>query len=195
MNIHNEDSDMKIAGRSFPGKDDGFDVISLIEETKNQRFNGNSAKAKALGANIVSAFSYKAAPEELLQLADKYGVEVTDEVLLQMKILSVFSAEYCIDNFLPSPMLSTAAVSELYDVLEDISPDFYEELSKSTAFSFYYLCLKKAGSGVEESIGEQFASSCGKKGDKNFSSLGTELHNINVKVYKKAIRSKFCRIC
>ncbi len=186
--MFNEDSDMKIVGSSQFNKEDVFDVIQLIEETKNQRFNGNSAKAKALGANIVSAFSYKAAPDELQQLADQYGVKITDEVLLQMKILSVFSAEYCLDNFLPSAMLSTVAVSELYDVLEDVSPDFYEELSKSTAFSFYYLCLKDGDSGVDEKIGEQFAAACGNKNDKTLAALGTQLHIINVKVYKKAIQ-------
>lgn len=188
MSIHNEDSDMKIAGSTMLSKEDGFDVVQLVEETKRHRFNGNSAKAKALGANIVSAFSYKSAPDELLQLAKEHGVDVTDEVLLQMKILSVFSAEYCIDNYLPSPMLSTAAVSELYDVLEEISPDFYEELSKSTAFSFYYLCLKNGGS-EEMCIGKQFACSCGKKGCPEYEALGRDLHNINVDVYKKAIRT------
>lgn len=188
MSIHHEDSDMKIVGSTRLAKEDGFDVVQLVEETKLQRFNGNSAKAKALGSNIVSAFSYKSAPDELLQLANDHGVEVTDDVLLQMKILSVFSAEYCIDNFLPSPMLSTVAVSELYDVLEDISPDFYEELSKSTAFSFYYLCLKNDDS-EEMCIGKQFACSCGKKGVAEYEALGRDLHSINVKVYTKAIRA------
>lgn len=185
---HNEDSDMKIVGNSQIVKEDVFDVIQLIEETKNQRFNGNSAKAKTLGANIVSAFSYKAAPDELVQLATEHEISITDEVLLQMKILSVFSAEYCLDNFLPSPMLSTVAVGELYDVLQELSPEFYEELSKSTAFSFYYLCLKNCNADVDRLIGEQFACACGKKGDEAFCSLGTDLHNINVKVYKKAIQ-------
>ena len=117
MSIFNEDSDMKIAGASQLKKEDVFDVIQLINETKNQRFNGNSAKAKALGANIVSAFSYRAAPDELQQLASRLGIEITEEILLQIKILSIFSAEYCLDNFVPSAMLSTVAVSELYDVL------------------------------------------------------------------------------
>lgn len=188
MAIFNEDSDMKIVGSSQFKKEDVFDVIQLINETKNQRFNGNSAKAKALGANIVSAFSYKAAPEELQLMAERCGVEITDEVLLQIKILSVFSAEFCLDNYLPSAMLSTVAVSELYDVLEEVSPDFYEELSKSTAFSFYYLCLKNNDDSVDVRIGEQFAAACSKKDDKAFAELGTQLHNINVKVYKKAIQ-------
>lgn len=188
MAIFNEDSDMKIVGSSQLKKEDAFDVIQLINETKNQRFNGNSAKAKALGANIVSAFSYKAAPEELQLMAERCGVEITADVLLQIKILSVFSAEFCLDNYLPSAMLSTVAVSELYDVLEEVSPDFYEELSKSTAFSFYYLCLKNNDDSVDVRIGEQFAAACGKKDDKAFAELGTQLHNINVKVYKKAIQ-------
>ncbi len=188
MSIFNEDSDMKIAGASQLKKEDVFDVIQLINETKNQRFNGNSAKAKALGANIVSAFSYRAAPDELEQLASKLGIEITEDILLQIKILSVFSAEYCLDNFLPSAMLSTVAVSELYDVLEDVSPDFYEELSKSTAFSFYYLCLKDNDGKTDIRIGEQFAASCGNKDDAALAEFGTQLHNINVKVYKKAIQ-------
>ena len=134
MSDMRDDSDVKIAGRNFEKKDDSFDALSLIEETKRQRFNGNTAKAKVLGANIVSAFSYKAAPEELRLLAGEYAVEMTGEVLLQLKILSVFSAEYCLKNFLPSPMLSSVAIGELYDVLDRVSPEFYNELSNSTAF-------------------------------------------------------------
>ena len=29
------------------------------------------------------------------------------------------------------------------DVLMEISPDFYDELSRSTAFSLYYMCAKQ----------------------------------------------------
>ncbi len=189
MNRNFEDSDMKIVGVQKSGKEDTFDVIHLVEETKQQRFNGNHAKAKMLGANIVSAFSYKSASDELSQLIKEHGVQLSDELLLQIKILTVFSAELCLDSYLPSPMLSTVAVGELYDVLEDISPELYEELSRSTAFSFYYLCLEKEGSSKDACIGEQFAAMCGKKGDSSYASLGAEIHNINVKVFKKAIQS------
>lgn len=187
MCAHNEDSDMKIVGSSPFKSEDGFDVIQFVEETKLHRFNGNSAKAKALGANIVSAFSYKAAPEDIVLLADEYGVELSESVLLQIKILSVFSAEYCIDNFLPSAMLSTVAVGELYDVLEEVSPELYTELSKSTAFSFYYLCLGRNDGHEDERIGVQFAASCGRKEDEKLAAFGSALHVINKKVFKKAI--------
>lgn len=187
MNNYNEDSDMKIVGASHFTKEEGFDVIQFVEETKLQRFNGNSAKAKALGSNIVSAFSYRAATEDLLALANEYGVTIDDSILLQIKILSVFSAEYCIDNYLPSAMLSTVAVGELYDVLQEVSPELYEELSKSTAFSFYYLCLKDGDEDEDDCIGVQFAASCGKKGDKSLAAFGAKLHRINVSVFRKAI--------
>lgn len=187
MSVINEDSDMKIFGASSLKKEDGFDALSFIEETKAHRFNGNTAKAKALGANIVSAFSYKAAPFELVQLAGEYGIEMTDAILLQIKILSVFSAELCLNSGLPSPMLSGIAVNELYDVLDKVSPDFYAELSQSMAFSFYYMCVKDSG-GAAGSIGEQFAMLCGKKNDERFISLGAALHEMNTGVYEKAIR-------
>lgn len=183
MAANRDDSDVKIFSGSRKDGGDGFDALSFIEETKNQRFNGNTAKAKALGANIVSAFSYKAAPFEIVQLAAGYGIEMTDELLLQIKILSVFSAEYCINKNLPTPLLSGIAVNELYEVLDRVSPDFYNELSRSMAFSFYYLSVKK-----RESIGGRFAMLCGKPDDPAYSALGEELHDINMRVYSEAIR-------
>lgn len=183
-----DDSDMKIVG-SQPEKKDHFDASAIVDEAREQRFNGNSAKAKALGANIVSSFSYKAAPDDLRSLAGEYGIEFTDELLLQIKILSVFSAEYCLQRYLPSPMLSATAVGEMYEVLEELSPEFYEQLSNSSAFSFYYLCIKGLESKKSAAIGECFAMLCGKKGDKNLSLFGKKLHEVNKAVYSNAIDS------
>lgn len=188
MSVHFDDTDMKIVGEQHPVSHyDHFDALDFIKETKLQRFNGNTAKAKTLGANIVSAFSYKAAPEELYHIAEEMGVEIDSQILLQIKILSVFSAEYCLNTYLPSPMLSTVAVGELYDVLMEISPDFYEELSRSTAFSLYYMCVKENDPGMRK-VGEQFAMLCGKKGEENYIQFGTKQHQFNTEVYKKAIQ-------
>ena len=188
MSVHFDDADMKIVGELKPRMQyDHFDALDFIRETKLQRFNGNTAKAKTLGANIVSAFSYKAAPDELYNMAKEMGIEIDDQLLLQIKILSVFSAEYCLNNYLPSPMLSTVAVQELYDVLMEISADFYDELSRSTAFSLYYMCVKQNDSSARK-VGEQFAMLCGKSGDENYIQFGTKQHELNTEVYKKAIQ-------
>ena len=188
LSVHFDDTDMKIVGEQHPHSHyDHFDALDFIRETKLQRFNGNTAKAKALGSNIVSAFSYKAAPEELYNMAKEMGIEIDADILLQIKILSVFSAEYCLNNYLPSPMLSTVAVGELYDVLMDISADFYEELSRSTAFSLYYMCVKENDSSMRK-VGEQFAMLCGKKDEENYIQFGINQHKLNTEVYKKAIQ-------
>ncbi len=188
LGVYFDDADMKIVGEQHPhGYYEQFDALEIIQETKLQRFNGNTAKAKTLGANIVSAFSYKAAPDELYNMAQDMGIEMDAQILLQIKILSVFSAEYCLNNYLPSPMLSTVAVGELYDVLMEISADFYEELSRSTAFSLYYMCVKENDSSMRK-VGEQFAMLCGKKGEENYILFGTKQHELNTEVYKKAIQ-------
>ena len=181
-----EDSDIKIADGQFGKSDDFFDALEFIEETKKQRFNGNDAKAKMLGQNIVSSFSYNAAPDDLLALAAEYGVEVTPEVLMQIKILSVFSAEVCLNSLLPSAMLSGVAVNALYDVLDRVSPDFYAVLYHSTAFSFYYMCLK-AGVDVAGSIGRRFAMLCGDRDSRKLAFFGKKLYELNTEVYTKAI--------
>ena len=186
MTVNKEDSDIKIADGRFGMTDDAFDAIEFIEESKRQRFNGNTAKAKTLGANIVSAFSYNAAPDELTALAERYGITVTPEILMQIKILSVFSAEVCLNNLLPSAMLSGIAIGALYDVLDRVSPEFYAVLANSTAFSFYYMCVKN-GKDVSGSIGRRFAMLCGDRDSRAYAAFGKELHEMNTAVFTKAI--------
>ena len=186
MAVNREDSDIKIADGKFGKSDDFFDAVEFIEETKKQRFNGNNAKARALGANIVSSFSYSAAPDELLALAEEFGVEITPEVLLQIKILSVFTAEVCLNSMLPSAMLSGVAINALYDVLDRVSPEFYSVMYNSTAFSFYYMCLKN-GDDVAGSIGRRFAMLCGDRDSRPLAFFGKKLYEVNTAVYTKAI--------
>ena len=180
-----DDSDMKIAGERVPSVEEP-DWNGFLAESSKQHFNGNIAKAKALGGNIVSAFSYRAAPAELVDYVMEHGVVPTEDVLLQVRFLSVFSAEYCLDRFLPSVLLAQIAKSEMYDVLMAFSDDFYDSLARSGAFSFYYMGLKR-GNDDAAAVGEQFAVLCGAPGDEKLVALGRDLHNMNVTVFKKAI--------
>ena len=186
MPDHFDDSDMKIVGAPQKKTDD-VDFQGFLAESSRQHFNGNIAKAKTLGANIVSSFSYSAAPEELVELIRQSGVEPTDEVLRQARFLSVFSAEISLERFLPSPLLAEIAKSAMYDVLMQFSPDFYDELARSGAFSFYYMSAAK-GKVTDARVGKQFAVLCGSEGDAALSALGRTLHAANMAVYKKAIR-------
>ena len=180
----NDDSDMKIVLTANAPDDETEDAIP--GEMGLQHFNGNYAKAKEIGANIVSAFSYKAAPDELLELLNECGVEPSETVLRQIRFLSVFSAECCLNLELPSRMLSGVAVGEMYDVLKRVSPEIYAELAQSSAFSFYYMALRRPDGG---GIGREFAQLCGEPGNAALTALGDRLHALNCAVYKKAIRS------
>ncbi len=180
-----DDSDMKIVGQ--PGKSaPETDFQGLLEESSRQHFNGNVAKAKTLGTNIVSSFSYRAAPEELLQLIRQAGVKPTEDVLQQVRYLSVFSAEVSLQRFLPSRLLAEIAKTEMYDVLMKYSPSFYDSLARSGAFSLYYMTAQ-GGVVSAENVGRQFAVLCGRAGDAAYAALGKTLYELNVTAYGKAI--------
>lgn len=181
-----DDSDMKIVGAPAKKTED-TDFQGMLAESSRQHFNGNVAKAKMLGANIVSAFSYRAAPEELITLIKDSGVTPTDDILQQVRFLSVFSAEVSLMQYLPSRLLAEIAKSEMYDVLMKFSPSFYDALARSGAFSFYYMTLVN-GAVTPENVGRQFAVLCGKAGDPVFAALGRRLHEMNVLVFRKAIQ-------
>ncbi len=180
-----DDSDMKIAGAPDHCADT-FDTLSFLEDSRRQHFNGNIQKARQLGSIIVSAFSYKAAPDEQVQLAEECGVVLDDACVLQMKQLTVFAAEYCIETFIPAS-LSSVAISSMYDVLEEVSPELYKALSDSMAFSYYHLCLNEGGA-LSENIGKRFAILCGKKDNAALVLLGRQLFEINTKVFRNAIQ-------
>ncbi len=181
-----DDSDMKIVGQPRQNAPE-TDFQGLLEESSRQHFNGNVAKAKTLGTNIVSSFSYRAAPEELLQVIRQAGVKPTDEVLQQVRYLSVFSAEVSLQQYLPSRMLSEIAKTEMFDVLMKFAPSFYDALARSGAFSFYYMTAQE-GVVSAENVGRQFAVLCGRAGDPDYAALGKTLHELNMAAYGKAIR-------
>ena len=180
-----DDSDMKIADAPDYCADT-FDTLSFLEESRKQHFNGNIQKSRQLGSVIVSAFSYKAAPDEQVQLAEECGVTLDDQCLSQMKQLTVFAAEHCIETCIPAS-LSSVAISSMYDVLEEVSPDLYKTLSASMAFSYYHLCLNEGGN-LAENIGRRFAVLCGKKNDAALAAFGRQLFEINTGVFRRAIR-------
>ena len=182
-----DDSDVKIVDRTGrSARTEDIDTMAFIEETRLQRFNGNTAKAKLLGRGIVSAFSYKSAPEELFTALSRHGIEPTEKIMLQIKFLSVFSAEYSLEHFLPSQHLSAVAVDEMYDVMRENEPAFFDDLARSSAFSFYYLCARDS-SDLASAVAAQFAKLCGHADDERFVSLGRELFEVNVNVFCRAV--------
>lgn len=184
--MNNEDFDIKIF--SPVKKIESTEPVIIADEMKRQVVSGNLQKAKLLGESIADSFPEAAQKKELLGLAENCGVELTREIKDQAIILSVFTAEYCLNNILPDSILSTSAVSTLYDTLIADSPELYNKLLASTAFSFYYMNIenKTADSNV---IGETFAMLCGKKSSECHISYGKNIFEDAFKQYRAAVES------
>lgn len=171
--MRNDDSDVKIFASKAKSQEPA-DEFEIVEELARQRANGNTAKAKQLGAFLANEIldrrteatvDFPGAPEK---------IECTDEILLQMQVLMVFSAEYCLERYLPVSVLCATAVNKFYDELYRKAPDFHETVSSGTAFTFYYLDIRER-SDIAAHVGKSFAMLCGDEDDEKLCILGKEL--------------------
>lgn len=164
-----DDSDIKIFTGGNSSSDDNNEVLKLAEESKRHRNNGNADKAKKIGVLLAEA-----APKELNDPALKKFVG-DPEILYEIKVLSVFTGESSAHIYMPNPILATTAVNALYDNLKAQFPGFYENITDGTAFSFYYLNLRR-GIDVEENIGKTFAMLCEDENNQELMKLGETIY-------------------
>ncbi|HOL78896.1 MAG TPA: hypothetical protein PLA10_02565 [Clostridiales bacterium] len=182
----NDDSDIKIFGEKK--KKDDFDPMLLLEEIKRHRSSGNTAKAKTIAHHMADSIVESDIDESVKSFADRYEVELTSEVMHQVRVLSVFSAEYVLNKYLPSPLLSSVAINELYESILAEAPEFYDRLESGTAFTFYYLAVRSGGNTPAE-IGKAFASQCGREDDGSCALFGTAVFTLNVEIFQNLIFS------
>lgn len=178
-----DDSDMKIFGvKEEAPPADGADVQALADEMKRQRLNGNSERAKRLGIRL-AALAPDSTEEDSLDLTRLLGDPVPSaEIMCQLRVLLIFTAESCLHLYTPTPLLATTAVNALYDRLIEDAPDFYDAISNGAAFSFYYLALRHSGK-TDENIGIAFAMLCGAEDDASLAGLGERVYQyVNRKV-------------
>lgn len=164
-----DDSDIKI----FNDKDsfnEGLDEVAVIAEMKRHRSNGNSEKAKALGKHLADIFVDE--QKMIKDLAKEVGpLDFDDDIMYQIKVLLAFTAEYCINHSLSSPLLSNTAINKMYDTVKASAFEFYDRLDDGAEYSFYYLALRKSAD-ISLEIGKAFAMICGSS---DFSELGKNL--------------------
>lgn len=185
--MHNEDYDIKIFS---PVKQTAkAEPVVFVDEVKRQVISGNLHKAKEIGEAIADSFHTAAEKEELWTMACDCGICGLDRRIKdQAIILSVFTAEYAFNHYMPDPILSTTAISTLYDTLTDDSPELYNNLLASTAFSFYYMNLdgKEADPNV---IGKTFAVLCDDDNSECLLCYGKTVFETSLKTYREAIES------
>lgn len=169
-----DDSDIKIFNDIK--SNESFDEVSVIAEMTRQRSSGNIDKAKKLGKHLAEIFVDE--PHLLKDLEGEVGtLDYNDDIMYQLKVLLVFTAEYCINHSLSSPLLSNTAVNSMYDTVSSKAFEFYDRLDDAAEYSFYYLAVRK-GINIPQNIGISFAMLCGKEKDGKFTSLGTNLFEV-----------------
>lgn len=185
--MHNEDHDIKIF--SPVKKVEEPETVVIADEMKRQAISGNLQKAKYLGEAIAKSFREAADKKELLHLSENCGVkELTRSIKDQAIILSVFAAEYALNHYLTDSILSTTAISQLYDTLTDDSPELYSNLLASTAFSFYYMNIDLKNVDTEI-IGKTFAVLCDDDYNESLFCYGKTVFVTSLDSYKAAIEN------
>ncbi len=185
--MHNEDYDIKIFS---PIKQTSkSEPVILVDEMKRQVISGNLQKAKKLGEAIADSFHEAAEKEELWNMALGCGIENPDRRIKdQAIILSVFTAEYVFNHYMQDKLLSTAAISTLYDTLTEDSPALYNELLASTAFSFYYMNLSDKET-APDVIGKTFAALCDDDDNEKLLCYGKSVFVNTLEKFRKAVES------
>ncbi|MBR5497804.1 MAG: hypothetical protein IKV76_07485 [Clostridia bacterium] len=177
-----EDFDIKIF--SPVKKTVDSEPVVIADEMKRQVILGNLQKAKLLGKTIADYFHEAAEKEELWNMAKCCNVtELDRNIKDQAIILSVFAAEYYLNISLADAILSTAALTTLYDNLTSALPKLYNELLSSTAFSFYYMNVDRKAADAAV-VGETFAMLCGDKNSEELRCYGACVFNTSIEQYK-----------
>lgn len=180
--MNNDDFDIKIF--SPIKKSESEEPVAIIDEMKRQVLSGNLQKAKDLGKAIADFFPEAAQREELWNMAKCCNVSELDRNIKdQAIILSVFTAEYFLNLYMPDSILSTSALTVLYDTLTADMPELYNHLLSSTAFSFYYMNVDRKAADPEL-IGKTFAMLCGDKNSEALRCYGKTVFETSLEHYK-----------
>ena len=186
--MHNEDYDIKIFS-PIKLKAEKNEPVVIADEMKRQVLSGNLQKARLLGEKIAVSFHEAAEKEELWTMAEECNVcEIDRRIKDQAIILSVFTAEYVFNHFISDPILSTTAVSALYDTLTKDCPELYNNLLASTAFSFYYMNLDGKET-APDVIGKTFAALCDDGDNESLLCYGRTVFAKSLESFSKAVES------
>jgi hypothetical protein len=140
---NHDDSDMKIfnPGTDCP-EEDANDLGNLAALLECHRQNGNTEKAKSLGERLAVLTPDTSSGIDLYDLLE--GADLPDEVMNQVRILLVFTAQNTLHEQLCPPLLSSCAVNAMYDKLVETEPAFYDGISDGALSLFTRLVSARA---------------------------------------------------
>jgi len=176
-----EDSDIKIAGDRPAADLSTREDTSANEDYLTEKENGNIERAKLLGRNLARILSADVADECMSNIRqDSEDSRTKTQVLL----LFAFAIDRGLNTHVPNMTLVNTAHTSFFNTLQDISPDVYDQISDTGAYSLYMLCARREGEHVCKSVGESFAKLCGKEDDIALASTGEMIFSIFLNMVK-----------
>lgn len=182
-----DDSDIRIAGQEPRRPED--DPMTDVRELTHHKNNGNVEKARALGEELARRIlnedgdpSFGRDPSE------------SDELRRQRRMLLAFVVDAAVREDIPGQVLGQVVLREFTERVKNSLPAFYEDISSSGSFSFYYVCLRRDSEdapAAQTAVGQTFAMLAGKEHNPVFEELGTALYLHFHDIVDKCVRS--CR--
>ena len=181
------DSDVKIYHSKSELNRSGNDLSIAFDAVIAQRTNGNIDKARKLGEILATITPTGSGDGIIVDLKDHLAPKYfAPDILYQIKVLLVFACETLLQIEIPVSVVSTTAISSMYDRIKALSPGFYDNISNGAAFTFYYLAIQKGGE-LSDNIGEAFAMLCSVKNKEGYVKAGKTVWNLAVDIIEKEI--------
>ena len=181
------DNDVKIYHSKSELNKGGNDLTVAFDAVIAHRTNGNIDKARKLGEVLATITPTGNGDGIIVDLKDHLAPRYfSPDILYQIKVLLVFACETLLQIEIPVSVVSTTAISSMYENIKAISPGFYDNISNGAAFTFYYLAIQKDGN-LSDNIGEAFAMLCSVKNKEGFVSAGKTVWNLAVDIIEKEI--------
>ena len=158
-----------------------------FDAVMRQKANGNIDKARRLGEVLATIAPTDDGGGIFVNLRDHLSPKFfVQDILYQIRVLLVFACETLLQMELPTELLSTTAITSMYNAMEKDMPGFYSNIANGAAFTFYYLALQKGGD-ISENMGDAFAMLCSVKNKDSYVLAGKTVWNIAVDIIEKEI--------
>lgn len=181
------ENDVKIYRSKSEVNKSGSDLSMAFDAVIMHRSNGNIDKARALGEALATITPSADGEGIIVNLKDHLAPRYfSPDILYQIKVLLVFACETLLQIEIPVSVVSTTAITSMYEKIKAVSPGFYNNISNGAAFTFYYLAIQKGGD-LSANIGEAFAMLCGVKNKEGFVDAGKTVWNLVVDLVEKEI--------
>jgi len=181
------DNDVKIYHSKSELNRSGNDFNVAFNAVIAHRTNGNIDKARKLGEILATITPSGSGDGIIVDLKDHLAPRYfAPDILYQIKVLLVFACETLLQIEIPVSVVSTTAITSMYESIRLNSQGFYDNISNGAAFTFYYLAIQKQGE-LSDNIGEAFAMLCSVKNKEGFIKAGKTVWNIAVDIIEKEI--------